>query len=40
MARFDGNRMGIGIPLAAFRRLLEGLDASVKGYPFPSYQDA
>ncbi len=40
LARFDGDRMGIGMPLAAFQRLLEGMAASATGYPYPSYQDA
>ncbi len=40
LARFDGDRMGIGIPLAAFERLIEGMAASATGYPYPGYQDA
>ena len=40
VARFDGDRMGMGIPLAAFERLLEGMAASATGYPFSRYQDA
>ena len=40
LAGFDGDRLGIGIPLKAFKRLLEGMAASATGYPFPNYQDA
>ena len=40
LARFDGDRMGVGIPLAAFERLLEGMAASATGYPYSRYQDA
>lgn len=40
LARFEGNRMGVWIPLAAFERLLEGMAASATGYPFKNYQDA
>jgi uncharacterized protein (DUF169 family) len=40
LARFEGDRMGVGMPLAAFERLLEGMAASATGYPYTSYQDA
>ncbi len=40
LARFAGDRMGVGIPLVAFEQLLAGMAASATGYPYPSYQDA
>ncbi len=40
LACFDGDRMGIGIPLGAFERLLEGMVASATGYPYPAYHHA
>ena len=40
LARFAGDRMGVGIPLVAFKQLLAGMAASASGYPYPSYQDA
>ncbi len=37
VARFETDRMGIGIPFAEYKILLEGLARSIQGYPFKKY---
>ena len=40
LARFGGNRMGMGLPRAAFECMVRGLEASATGYPFKRYAGA
>lgn len=40
LARFSGDRLGMGIPYAAFEHLIAGLEASATGYPFHRYAGA
>ncbi len=40
LARFGGDRLGMGIPYAAFEHLLAGLETSATGYPFHRYAGA
>ena len=40
MARFAGDRMGMGMPFSAFRTLVDGMEQSRTGYPFHRYPGA
>ena len=40
IARFDANRLGIGIPYAEFTSLVQGMEESQGGYPFSAYPGA
>lgn len=40
LARFSGDRLGMGIPLEAFELMVRGMEASATGYPFHRYADA
>ena len=40
IAKFDANRLGIGIPYAVFTALVEGMEESMGGYPFHAYPGA
>lgn len=40
LARFGGDRMGMGIPMDAFETMVRGLEASAAGYPFDRYAGA
>lgn len=40
LARFDGDRLGMGIPYAAFEQMVRGMEASATGYPFHRYAGA
>ena len=40
VARFSANRMGIGLPMSAFKLLVKGLELSQRGYPFHRYPGA
>jgi len=40
LARFGGNRLGMGIPYAAFELMVRGMEASATGYPFHRYAGA
>lgn len=40
IARFEADRLGIGLPYAEFVTLVEGMEASRGGYPFPAYPGA
>jgi len=40
LARFSGDRLGMGIPLSAFELMVRGMEASVTGYPFHRYAGA
>lgn len=37
IARWDGNLNGLGLPWAHFLAMVEGMEASAKGYPFARY---
>jgi len=37
IARWDGDLNGIGLPWAHFLAMVEGMEASAKGYPFAKY---
>jgi uncharacterized protein (DUF169 family) len=37
LAGFSGDRLGMGIPLAAFELMVGGLQASTAGYPLHRY---
>jgi len=40
LGRFGADRLGLGMPLAVFATLVEGLEASATGYPFERYPGA
>jgi uncharacterized protein (DUF169 family) len=40
IARFEGDRMGMGMPFSLFKTLIHGLEESRTGYPFPKYPGA
>lgn len=40
VARFDGDRMGIGIPFKKYELLIKGMEQSKTGYPFHRYPGA
>jgi uncharacterized protein (DUF169 family) len=40
VARFQGDRLGIGIPFNKFELLVEGMEESKSGYPFHKYPGA
>ena len=40
LGRFGADRLGLGMPLAIFATLVEGLEASATGYPFERYPGA
>lgn len=40
IARFEGDRMGIGMPYALFETTVRGMEASRTGFPFAKYPDA
>jgi uncharacterized protein (DUF169 family) len=40
LAQFSGNRLGMGIPYAAFASMVRGMEASATGYPFHRYAGA
>ena len=40
IAKYGPDRMGIGIPIAQFETLAEGMKRSFTGYPFPDYPGA
>lgn len=40
ISQYDGNRMGIGIPLKDFEIIAQGMKESRTGFPFPLYCDA
>jgi len=40
IARFEGDRMGLGIPGPLFETLVRGVEASRTGFPFPQYPGA
>ena len=40
IAEFGPDRMGIGIPFDKFKTIVEGMEASQKGYPFQLYPGA
>jgi uncharacterized protein (DUF169 family) len=40
VARFQGDRLGIGIPFNKFELLIKGMEASKTGYPFHKYPGA
>jgi uncharacterized protein (DUF169 family) len=40
LARFSGDRMGMGIPYPLFEEVVRGLEASRTGYPFHRYAGA
>ncbi len=40
IAKFDANRLGIGIPYSVFTALVEGMEESLGGYPFSAYPGA
>lgn len=40
IARYEANRLGIGIPYAEFHTIVAGMEASRTGYPFAEYPGA
>lgn len=40
IARFEGDRMGLGMPYDLFELLVSGVENSVTGFPFPKYPGA
>ena len=40
VARFEGDRLGIGIPFNKFEQVIQGMEQSRTGYPFPKYPGA
>jgi len=40
IARYEPNRLGIGIPYIKFKSLVDGMEASQGGYPFAEYPGA
>jgi len=40
IAHYEANRLGIGMPYAEFSALVEGMEASLSGYPFSAYPGA
>ena len=40
IGRFDGDRMGMAMPLAKFKTAVEGMEQSTTGFPFPRYPGA
>ncbi len=40
IAEFGPDRMGVGLPWAKFLTMIEGMEASVTGYPFQAYPGA
>ena len=40
VARFQGDRLGVGIPFTKFELLVKGMEASKTGYPFHKYPGA
>lgn len=40
VARFVGNRLGIGIPFKKFELVVKGMEESKTGYPFHKYPSA
>lgn len=40
IGKYDANRLGMGIPIDAFKIMVQGLEASKTGYPFKLYPGA
>jgi uncharacterized protein (DUF169 family) len=40
IAKFEADRMGIGMPFAVFETMAKGMAASMTGFPFPKYPGA
>lgn len=40
IAKYEGDRLGIGMPSEIFRDIVVGLEASMTGFPFPMYPGA
>jgi uncharacterized protein (DUF169 family) len=40
IARFEGDRMGIGMPYSLYELTVKGVEASKTGFPFPKYPGA
>ena len=40
IAEYEGDRLGIGMPLEIFRDIVTGLEDSIGGFPFPMYPGA
>lgn len=40
IAEYDPNHLGIGIPFSIFKDIVQGMEDSKTGYPFPLYPGA
>jgi uncharacterized protein (DUF169 family) len=40
IAKFEGDRMGIGMPYSLYERAVQGVEQSKSGFPFPQYPGA
>lgn len=40
IAKFEGNRMGMGMPFSIFEIMIRGIEESMTGFPFTQYHGA
>jgi uncharacterized protein (DUF169 family) len=40
IAEFEADRMGIGMPFGVFSEIVQGMEDSAGGFPFPMYPGA
>ncbi|MBU4317194.1 MAG: DUF169 domain-containing protein [Proteobacteria bacterium] len=40
IAKFEADRMGMGMPFSVFETMVKGMEASMTGFPFPNYPGA
>ena len=40
IAKFEGDRMGLGMPYFLYEQMVQGVEESRTGFPFPDYPGA